>query len=150
MSNIFQKLGIGVADFGKWLATAVKDTVSLAAKVETILKAEQPLEKPFVSALSTVVADLEALVATSTTAVTASGLNFAADTQVYQQFLTVIADFKKLAPIVEEAVGILEGKPAASAATTSQTTATAASQSVASQTKATTATQPAAGQTKAS
>jgi hypothetical protein len=136
MSNIFQKLGIGVADFGKWLATAVKDTVSLAARVEKILKAEQPLEKPFVSALSTVVADLEALVGSSTTAVTASGLNFAADTQVYQQFLTVIADFKKLAPIVEEAVGILEGKSTTSATTASQTKASTASQSAASQTRA--------------
>jgi hypothetical protein len=128
MSNIFQKLGIGVADFGKWLATAVEDTVSLAAKIEKILKAEQPLEKPFVSALSTVVADVEALIGSSTTAVTASGLNFAADTQVYQQFLTLISDFKKLAPIVEQAVEILEGK--------STTTTTAQTASTATQTRA--------------
>lgn len=31
MSNIFQKLGIGIADFGKWFATAVKETANLAA-----------------------------------------------------------------------------------------------------------------------
>jgi hypothetical protein len=110
MSNVFQKLGIGIADFGKWVAAAIKDTVSLAVKVEKILKAEQPLAKPFVSGLSTVVADVEALIASSSTAVTASGLNFAADTKVYQQFLTLIDDFKKLAPVVEEAVSILEGK----------------------------------------
>jgi hypothetical protein len=112
MSNIFQKLGIGVADFGKWVASSIKDTASLAAKIEKVLKAEQPLEKPFVAGLSTVVADVEALIATSSAAVTASGLNFAADSQTYQRFLTLIADFKKLAPVVEEAVGILEGKPA--------------------------------------
>jgi len=135
MGNIFQKLGVGIADFGKWVASAIKDTVTLAAKIEKILKAEQPLEKPFVSGLSTVVADVEALIASSSGAVTASGLNFAADTQVYQQFVTLIADFKKLAPVVEEAVSILEGK-----APTSQTTvtpaATTASQSAANQTKA--------------
>ena len=110
MSNIFQKLGIGIADFGKWVATAIKDTVSVAAKVEKILKAEQPLEKPFVSGLSTVVADVEALIAVSSVAVTSNGLNFSADTQVYQQFVTLIADFKKMAPVVEQAISILEGK----------------------------------------
>ena len=117
MSNFFQKLGVGVADFGKWLATAVKDTVSIAARIEKILKAEQPLAQPFVSGLSTVVADVEALIGSSESALTANGLNFSADSQVYQQFVTLIADFKKLAPIVEEAVSILEGKtPAASTA----------------------------------
>jgi hypothetical protein len=39
MSNLFQKLGVSVADFGKWLATAVKDTVSIASRIEKILKA---------------------------------------------------------------------------------------------------------------
>src|SRR5277367_4528425 len=36
-----------------------------------------------------------------------------ADSQVYLQFLTLIADFKNLAPVVEEAVSILKAKPAA-------------------------------------
>lgn len=110
MSNILQKLGIGVADFGKWIAGAIRDTVDLALKVEKILKAEQPLEKPFVSGLSTVIADVEALIAASNLAVTASGLNFSADSKAYQGFVTLIADFQKLAPVVEEAVSILEGK----------------------------------------
>ncbi|HEX3471329.1 MAG TPA: hypothetical protein VHT28_09100 [Silvibacterium sp.] len=114
MSNIFQKLGIGIADFGKWVATAIKDTVSLASRIEKILKAEQPLEKPFIAGLAAVVADVEALIAVSSTAVSANGLNFSADSQVYQQFVTLIADFKKLAPVVDEAISILEGKPAAS------------------------------------
>ncbi len=114
MSNILQKLGIGVADFGKWIAGAIKDTVDLAMKVEKILKAEKPLEEPFVSGLSTVIADVEALIAASNLAVTASGLNFAADSKAYQEFVTLIADFKKLAPVVEEAVSILEGKTVAS------------------------------------
>ena len=114
MSNIFKKLGIGIADFGKWVAGAITDTVSLASKVEKLLKAEQPLEQPFVAGLSTVVADVEALIGASSTAVSASGLNFSADTQAYQHFVTLIDDFKKLAPVVEEAVSILEGKtPAA-------------------------------------
>lgn len=115
MSNFFQKLGTSVAGFGKWLGAAVTDTVSIAARIEKILKAEQPLAKPFVSGLSTVVADVEALIGSSESALSASGLNFSADTKAYQQFVTLIADFKKLAPVVEEAVSILEGKtPAAS------------------------------------
>jgi hypothetical protein len=113
MSNIFQKLGIGIADFGKWFATAIKDTANLAAKIQAILTAAQPLQKPFVSGLSTVVADVEALIASSSAAVTADGLNFPADSQVYRQFLTLIADFKNLAPVVEQAVTILKAKPAA-------------------------------------
>jgi hypothetical protein len=31
MSNIFKKLSVGVADFGKWFASAIKETASLAA-----------------------------------------------------------------------------------------------------------------------
>jgi|SRR5271154_3877799 len=135
MSNIFKKLGIGVADFGKWFAGAIKETASVAAKVNTILKAEQPLETPFVAGLSSVIADVEALIASSATAVGASGLNFPADSQVYQQFLTLIADFRKLAPVVEAGVNTLKGKsttsttstPATSTATTSAATTAPAS-----------------------
>jgi hypothetical protein len=111
MSNIFTKLGVGIADFSKWVATAIKDTVSLSQKIQKILAAEKPLGKPFVEGLSTVVTDVESLIASSSTAVSAGGLNFSADTQTYQHFLTLIADFKKLAPVVEEAVNILEDKP---------------------------------------
>lgn len=110
MSNIFQKIGSGIADFGKWIAEAVTDTVNLAIKIEKILKAEKPLEAPLVSGLSTVISDVEALIAASQTAVTEGGLNFPADSIVYQKFLALISDFQKLAPIVEEAVEILEGK----------------------------------------
>jgi len=113
MANFFQKLGVGVADFGKWIATAVEDTVSVAARIKKILKAEQPLARPFVSGLSTVVADVEALIGSSESAISAKGLNVSADSQVYRQFVTLIADFKKLAPIVQEAVAILEGKTSA-------------------------------------
>lgn len=112
MNNIFQKFGIGIANFSKWLAEAIMDTVHLAEKIEQILKAEKPLEAPFVSGLSTVIADIEAVIAASATAVTADGLNFPADSKVYSDFLNLIADFKKLAPVVEEAIDILEGKPA--------------------------------------
>lgn len=110
MSNIFQKLGVGIADFGKWLAEAISNTIHLAEKVETVLKAEKPLEAPFISGLSTVVADVEALISASDAAVTTDGLNFPADSKVYSDFLTLIADFKKLAPVVEEAIDLLEGK----------------------------------------
>jgi hypothetical protein len=113
MSNIFQKLGVGIADFGKWIAEAISDTIHLAEKVETILKAEKPLEQPFISGLSTVIADLETLVSASEAAVTADGLNFPADSKVYSDFLTLIADFKKLTPVVNEAIDILESNTVA-------------------------------------
>jgi len=110
--NIFQKVGVKVADFGKWFAKAVTSVVGLATRVETILKSEKPLEQPFIAGLSTVVADVEALIADSEGALTADGLNFAADSKLYSAFVTLIDDFKKLAPVVEQAIDILEGKPA--------------------------------------
>lgn len=114
--NIFKKLGIGIVDFGKWLAGAAEETVQLSLKIEKILKASKPLEAPFVAGLSGIVADVEALVAASTAAVSADGLNFPADSKAYQQFLTLIADFRQLAPVAAEAIQILEGKaPAAPA-----------------------------------
>ncbi|HEX4067784.1 MAG TPA: hypothetical protein VHZ09_17315 [Acidobacteriaceae bacterium] len=108
--NIFQKLGVKIADFGKWFAGAVAGVVGLAVRVDSILRSEKPLEKPFIAGLSTVVADVENLIATSEGALTADGLNFAADSKVYAGFLTLISDFKKLAPVVEQALAILEGK----------------------------------------
>ncbi len=128
MSNIFTKIGVGIADFGKWIAEAVTDTVRVAVKVETILKAEESLAAPFVSALTTVVADVEALIGASSTALTAQGLNIPADSKVYQDLVTLIADFKNFAPIADQALQILEGKTAtaASTATTAPTSTTAA------------------------
>lgn len=117
--NIFQKVGTKIADFGKWFAHAVTSVVGLATRVETILKSEKPLEKPFIAGLSTVVADVEALIAASEGAVTADGLNFSADSKVYSGFLTLVDDFKKLAPVVEQAIDILEGKPASTTASAS-------------------------------
>jgi len=111
--NILQKMGSKIADFGKWFAGEVKSVAGLALRIETILKSEKPLEKPFVSGLSTVVADLETLVTASQGAVTADGLNFAADSKVYTDFITLVDDFRKLAPVVEQAISILEGKKTA-------------------------------------
>ena len=108
--NVFQSIGIKIADFAKWFAGAVKSIVGLAVRVETVLKSEKPLEKPFIAGLSTVIADVEALLAAAQGAVSADGLNFPADSKVYSGFLTLVDDFKKLAPLVEEAVAILEGK----------------------------------------
>ena len=114
--NVFKKLGVKVADFGKWLAGAVKTIVGIATRVEAILQSEKPLEQPFIAGLSTIVADLEALIAASEGALSADGLNFAADTRVYQDFLTLIDDFRKFAPVVEQAIAILESsQPAQSA-----------------------------------
>ncbi|MGA8531518.1 MAG: hypothetical protein WB622_17495 [Acidobacteriaceae bacterium] len=108
--NIFQKLGVKIADFGKWFAGAIKSVIGLALRVEQILKSEKPLEQPFIAGLSTVVADVEALIAASEGALTSNGLNFAADSKVYSDFVTLIDDFKKLAPVVEQALAILEAK----------------------------------------
>ncbi|GGG96952.1 hypothetical protein [Silvibacterium dinghuense] len=120
MTNILKKFGTGIADFGKWIADAITGTVHLAEKIEAVLRAAKPLEEPFVEGLSTVVADVEALIAASGTALSAEGLNFTADSAAYQHFLALIADFKKLAPIVTEALEILEGK---SVTTTTSSTA---------------------------
>lgn len=108
--NIFRKLGVKVAEFGKWIAHAVTAVVGLASRIETILKSEKPLEKPFISGLSTVVGDLEALVTACEGALSADGLNFPADSKVYSDFLTLVNDFRNLEPIVEQAIAILEGK----------------------------------------
>ncbi|HVT97650.1 MAG TPA: hypothetical protein VHE33_09095, partial [Acidobacteriaceae bacterium] len=71
--NILKKVGVKVADFGKWLAGEIKTIVGLAIRVEHILKSEKPLEKPFIQGLSIVVADVEALIAASETALNANG-----------------------------------------------------------------------------
>jgi hypothetical protein len=108
--NIFQKIGVKIADFAKWFAGAVSTVIGLSVRVEKILQSEKPLEKPFIAGLSTVVADVEALIADSEGALTADGLNFSADSKVYSGFVTLVDDFKKLAPVVEQAIAILEGK----------------------------------------
>ncbi len=89
MTNIFKKLGVGIVDFGKWFAGAVQETANLSARIETILSAAKPLEAPFVAGLTSIVADVEAL----------------------------IADCKKMVPIATEAIQILEGKTPLSPAT---------------------------------
>ena len=108
--NIFQKIGVKIGDFARWFAGSVAAVIGLSVRVETILKSEKPLEKPFIAGLSTVVADVEALIADSQGALTADGLNFSADSKVYSGFVTLVDDFKKLAPVVEQAIAILESK----------------------------------------
>lgn len=110
MANIFKKIGIGLTDVAKWVAETVKDVVGLAAKVEKLLGSEKPLEKPFVEGLSTVIADVEHLLTDAATACSKDGLNIAADSAAYESFLKLVNDFKNLAPIVEQALAILEGK----------------------------------------
>jgi hypothetical protein len=94
--NAFQKIGIKVADFGKRFAGTIGAIIGLAVRVEHVLQSEKPLEKPFISG--------------SDGAFTADGLNFSADSKVYSGFLTLIDDFKKLAPVVDEAITLLEIK----------------------------------------
>jgi hypothetical protein len=108
--NVFQKIGVKIADFAKWFAGAIASVIGLSVRVEKVLKSEKPLEKPFIAGLSTVVADVEALIAASDGALTAEGLNFSADSKVYAGFVALVDDFKKLAPVVEQAIAILEGK----------------------------------------
>lgn len=108
--NVFKEIGIGLADVGKWFANAVKAVLGIATKVKRVLTAANQLEPQFVEGLSTVVNDVELLISDAEGAVSASGLNFAADSAAYQQFLKLVHDFKTLAPIVEEAIQILEGK----------------------------------------
>lgn len=129
MANIFKKIGIGIADVGKWVVTAVKDVVGLTVKVEKVLSVAKPLEKPFLDGLVTVVGDVETLLTDAQGAVTAAGLNFAADSNTYHDFIKLVDDFHALAPVVEEALAILEGKKVSSAAIAS------ASKAVASTTK---------------
>lgn len=121
MANIFKKIGIGVADVGKWVATAVKDVVGIAVKVERLLTAAKPLEKPLIDGLVTVIGDVELLLSDAQGAVTTAGMNFAADSQTYHDFLKLVDDFKTLAPIVQEALAILEGKSTAAPAPASAT-----------------------------
>ncbi len=111
MFNPFKSVATGLADVGKFIAHAVAFVMGTAKRVEYVLTQGKPLEKPFVSALSTVVSDLEAVISDAGTAVTADGLNFAADTAAYQKFMQLIQDFKALAPIAEDALAILEGNP---------------------------------------
>ncbi len=114
--NFIKKAGLKIADFGKWLAGEIKSVVGLAVRIEHILRSEKPLEQPFIQGLSTVVADVEALIAASEGALNADGLNFAADSKVYSGFVTLIDDFRKLAPVVEQAIAILQGKETAQSA----------------------------------
>jgi hypothetical protein len=126
MANIFKKIGIGIADVGKWVVTAVKDVVGLAVKVEKVLSAAKPLEQPFINGLVTVVGDVETLLTDSQSAVTDAGMNFAADSKTYHDFIKLIDDFKTLAPVVEEALAILEGKKVATTTATASTAAVSA------------------------
>ena len=113
MENIFKKIGVGLADAAKWVADAVKNIVGLAAKIEKILRAEKPLEKPFVNGLSTVINDVERLLTDSSNACSEDGLSLSADSAAYQSFLALVHDFGSLAPVVEQALKILEGKATA-------------------------------------
>ena len=114
--NVFMRIGVKVADFGKWFATAVQSVVGLAVRVEKLLRAEKPLEQPFISGLSIVVRDVEALIADTQGALSADGLNFAADSKAYSDVVTLIDDFRKLAPVVEQALAILESNQSTAAA----------------------------------
>jgi hypothetical protein len=109
--NPFSAIGRGIADAAKFVAHAVALVMGTAKRVEYVLAQGQPLEKPFVSALSTVVYDVEDLLAEAESAVTADGLNFAADSAAYQRFLKMINDFKALAPLAEDAIAVIEDKP---------------------------------------
>lgn len=108
MSNIFEKIGVGLTDVGNWVADAAKFVVGIASKVKTILSAEKALEPAFINGLSTVVADVESLISLSEGIVAGGDLHLVAGTPAYNEFLKLISDFKALTPIVEEGIAALK------------------------------------------
>lgn len=102
MSNIFQKIGVGIEDVGSWFNDAVKAVVGVASKIKAILESGKQLEQPFINGVSTIVADVESLIALSESAVTSGAVNFPADSAAYNEFLKLVNDFKSLIPVVEQ------------------------------------------------
>jgi hypothetical protein len=124
MSNFFATIGKGIAAVAKAFAFGVTHLFGLAKKVEVVLSAAQPLEKPFVDGLVKVVGDVEDLLTTSQVAVTDAGINIPADSAAYQAFLKLYGDARDLLPLAEDALAALEGKafpvPVAQAIATEQ------------------------------
>jgi prophage DNA circulation protein len=108
MANFIEKAASGVAEVSKKIVSIIRETLTIAAKVEKVLKAEKPLQPSFIAGVSSVIADVESLAAFVGPAVSSNGLNFAADSKVYEQFIILIDDFRKLTPVVEEAVTLLK------------------------------------------
>lgn len=106
MKNVFESLGVGLADVGKWIAGASKEIAGIATKVKAVLQAEKPLEQEFVEGVSEFVADVEAFASVASGAATAQGLNFPADSAAYNALVKVIADAKALVPVVEKAISV--------------------------------------------
>ena len=111
MGNPFKFVAHGLADLGKYIADAVRFVFGTARKVEKVMQAEKPLEKPFIDAVVTCIGDIETLMALASSAVGQDGLNFPADSAAYKQLMQTFDDLKALAPIAEDALAVLEGKP---------------------------------------
>lgn len=109
--NPFVWFGKKIALVAKDFALAVAHVFGLARRVELILKNEQPLAKPMIDGITTVIADVETLLGEAQTAFTDGGLNFPVDSAAYQAFMRLLADSKALVPIVEDELAAMEGKP---------------------------------------
>lgn len=108
--NPFEEVGKGIAKAAKAFAFGVAHLFGLARKVERVMLAEEPLEKPFIDGLVKVVSDVEDLLGEAQVAATDGGLNFPADSSAYQAFMALYRDARALLPIVEDALAVLEGK----------------------------------------
>lgn len=113
----FEKIGHAILDIFKWAP-------SFASKVVTVIQEEETLTPEFVAGLKTLIADSASLVALSATAVTEKGINPTQDLAVVTQLEQLVKDFGNFAPVVEQAVAVLEGKgpTTSSAASTTPTT----------------------------
>jgi hypothetical protein len=94
MANPLTDVENALVTAGKWIAGA-------SAAVTKLFAAEKKLAPATVSAVTTFVADVESLVALAAPAAGASGLNFAADSAAYAQFLVVKNDVVTLASVIE-------------------------------------------------
>lgn len=94
MGNPFTEVENALVTAGKWIAGA-------STAVATLFAAEKKLAPATVAAVTKFVADVESLVALSATSVGAQGINFAADSAAYAQFLVVKGDVVSLAAVIE-------------------------------------------------
>jgi hypothetical protein len=100
MKNPFTEVEIALVDSGKWIAGDI-------SKIDRLLTAGKTLAPETVAAVVKFVSDTQTLISLAATSVGASGLNFAADSAAYEQFLIVKDDVVSLAGVIETDVKAL-------------------------------------------
>jgi hypothetical protein len=111
MTNVFQEVGKLVGGAAKALAYGVAHLFGLGRKVEYVLKAQKTLGKPFAETLGATITDLETVLTDGQVAITDGGINIPADAAAYAAFKKLSVDAKKLLPLVEDEIAVIEGKP---------------------------------------